>query len=154
VNLYLDVDGVVNVPFHRGTAGFSDWEDTGFVTWSPAMVGRLGALEVDSHWLTTWRDEANTVLAPLFGWEPLGVLARAREHMWWKLEALWLTQDHAQPFVWIDDELDERRRESQGMLDVILERFAEPFLLISPVAHVGLSPSELTQIEHFVGMYG
>jgi hypothetical protein len=74
--------------------------------------------------------------------------------MWWKLEALWLAQDHAQPFVWIDDELDERRLESRGMLDVILERFAEPFLLISPVAHVGLSPSELTQVEHFVGMNG
>jgi hypothetical protein len=153
VNLYLDVDGVLYPMSARGTSDFTDWVDADFFTFSPDMVARLGALDVTTHWLTTWRGEANDVLCPSFGWEPLPVLERRREALWWKLEALTAAQRSDEPFVWIDDELNERRRSSNGIVDAILDRFRAPYLLVSPDLHVGLSITELASVEAFVALH-
>jgi hypothetical protein len=150
MNLYLDVDGVLSPMAHRETGDFGDWVDEEFFVWSPEMVGRLGALEVTKFWLSTHLESANETLVPKFGWEPLGVCARRREFLWWKLEAIERVQPFAEPFVWIDDELDERRTKDGGIIEVMLRRYLAPVLLISPNSHTGISRAQLDEIEEFV----
>jgi hypothetical protein len=129
---------------------FNDWVGEQFFVWSPAMISRIKSLGVQAHWLTTWRDQANDILASRFNWEPLPVLERQREALWWKLESLTYAQPYDEPFVWIDDELDERRAGSDGIIDAILERYSAPFLLVCPEPHVGLSSADLDAIEKFL----
>ena len=148
MNLYLDVDGVISPVTHHEPGDFSDWQDEQFFRYSPQMVALLSSLEVTPHWLTTWREQANTVLTPIFNWEPLDVLERHPELFWWKLESLGRIQRCDEPFIWIDDELDERR--ADGYADILLERYRAPFLLISPDPHVGLSLRDIDTIEEFI----
>lgn len=153
MNLYLDVDGVINPMSHREPGDFRDWIDEEFFFWSPGMVARLGTLPVTKVWVTTHLNSANDLMVPKFGWEPLGVLERKREFMWWKLEAIGRVQSRDEPFVWIDDELSERR-EREGLIDMALAFYRAPMLLISPNRHTGISSSELDEIEGFVAHYG
>jgi hypothetical protein len=150
VNLYLDVDGAIRPVEGKMPGDFSDWIDESFITWSPSMVARIGALPVDIHWLTTWRDQANDLLCARFGWPAFPVLERRREALWWKLEALMAAQRHDEPFIWIDDELDERRGGSAGIIDDFLERFSAPYLLVSPNPHTGISLADLDGIDEFI----
>lgn len=80
--VFLDVDGVVNHlmaadRWNRLPPGMTTRKVRGFdirwPEWMPSMIQFL----VDNHevvWLTTWRDEANTHLAPLLGIKALPVI--------------------------------------------------------------------------------
>jgi hypothetical protein len=139
---------------HRGPGDFNDWVDEEFFFWSPTMVTRLGALPVTKYWESTHLESANEFMVPKFGWEPLGVLGRKREFLWWKLEVIGLVQAIDEPFVWIDDELNERRAKDGGIIEVQLARYRAPVLLISPNPHTGISNSQLGEIEEFIARYG
>ena len=150
--LYLDVDGVLS-PFvipDSGTDTWTDWDRDAFAPTSRAMADALAALPVDIHWLTTWRDEANTHLAPRFGWPARPVLDRDREIHWWKLDALLDDHPEGVPFVWCDDELDERRALLDPHFTRRLAALAAPYLLVCPARNVGLTPADLERIHAFV----
>lgn len=141
--LFLDVDGVVNIfPPHTKT----DWPDVertrcmGFpITYSPMMGARLAALDCDIVWLTTWCDEANEWIAPLFGWDALPVIQRENEVGWWKLNALReLLPGTKRPFIWIDDDINSEAEEWAHSIDT-------PSVLVKPETH--LTPSMLDLVE-------
>jgi hypothetical protein len=78
--LFLDVDGVLN-PYGRDCpAGFAEHDL--FPTEEPVRVNRehglwitelLGAFDV--VWASFWNEDANSILAPLLGIDPLPMLA-------------------------------------------------------------------------------
>jgi hypothetical protein len=158
--ILLDVDGVLNQV--RGARGaralaFDDFQTAVCNGWkirySPLMGKRLAALEADIVWLTTWGEEANTWIGPLFGWEPLPVVERTDEDdktSWWKSPAAlrFLTEQPTPPFIWIDDDLFDAvgNGEVRWLQDATLPRH----LLISPEYDVALVPSALDQIEQWI----
>ncbi|MGX1475013.1 UNVERIFIED_CONTAM: hypothetical protein RKD50_003821 [Streptomyces canus] len=70
----------------------------------------------DLVWATTWREEANTFIAPVLGLPPLPVvdwpttLTPGPDGTFWKTRHL-VNHAEGRPFVWLDDELDDRDRE-------------------------------------------
>lgn len=161
VRILLDVDGVLNaVPFgNKLDPCWSDWKTVvcmGFpITFSETVGKRLQALidtpEVEFLWLTTWCDDANKWIRPLFGWPTFEVAGRLspneRENEWWKLtHARRLWEQDKIPFVWIDDDLGFRDDGASGWINS-LEGQA---LGIRPNVRVGLTPKLLDNIEEFV----
>lgn len=149
MRLYLDVDGVL-VPFCSPPLLFDDWSDEKGIRLSRTMGAALCNLAVEVVWLTTWRDAANEHISPYFDWPALPVLDRKHEVMWWKLEALLRDHPADTPFVWIDDELDERRADLLWLIDNRLDALDVPYLLVSPSAHIGLTPGEIDLVARFV----
>jgi hypothetical protein len=92
------------------------------------------------------------VLCSRFDWPSLPVPRRRPEILWWKLEAIQREHPSGEPFVWVDDELDERCRSSDGVLDTLLALLDVPFLLVCPNAHVGLQARDIERIENFVAV--
>ena len=113
-------------------------------------VGRaIAELDVDVIWLTTWREEANQWIGPLFGWPKHAVVAIEDEDMlnwrtWWKLDAAKrLYAEEPGPLIWADDDLDvfvdayEWCKEVDG-------------LPIVPRINVGLTRGHLEQMREYV----
>lgn len=69
-------------------------------------------------WLSTWRDEANKWIGPLFGWPGHSVIADADMSSWrgwWKLDAAKnLYVEEPRPFIWADDDLGSWPRPTSG----------------------------------------
>jgi hypothetical protein len=152
----LGVDGVLNVVGAAvpGPDTFTDFRRTrcmGFrIMYSPEMGRRLGALDADIMWLTTWREDANVWIAPLFGWPEHEVLdgEDGDGAGWWKSDAAHgYVEEHQRPFVGLDDDLGAAKR--LGEVEW-LAGCAVPHLCISPSTEVGLRPSHLDLIERFV----
>lgn len=151
--VFCDVDGVLLPmtadPAHTHAGGHNDWLPAPtFAVYSPTMVDRLAGMNAELVWLTSWRNEANRDLAPLFGWAQLPTVARRPENVWWKLEALMAWRPD-RPFVWIDDELDDRSEEIE-FLHYRLDSLDVDYLCVSPDPRCGLSVTELDQIAEFV----
>lgn len=110
------------------------------------MASRIASLPVTIMWLTTWRDMANRQIGAWLGWPTLPVLEPMDEpaSLTWKLDRL---REHldggSEPFVWIDDHLD-------AMGDTTRDAFTGRHLLVSPDPAVGLTPSDLDEVERFL----
>lgn len=165
VNLYVDVDGVLNaVSWH---APDWDWPDDqisqvdGFpIRWSATMVARLNRLaarpEVTPYWLTTWGRRAAEILSPGLGveggdWVVLGDRERERAidtlaggASWWKLDAIRAHLPHGTAAVWIDDDL----RRDPDALAWVEER--GDVLAVAPATAFALTPQHFERIEAFV----
>jgi hypothetical protein len=137
--LYLDVDGPLN-PYaakpHRRPEGYTThrMKPEGWLAQHPGLPpSRVRPLRVwlnpshgqallqltdryDLVWATTWREEANTFIAPVLGLPPLLVvdwpttLTPGPNGTFWKTRHL-VNHAEGRPFVWLDDELDDRDRE-------------------------------------------
>ena len=157
--LYLDVDGVLcplRVP-DEYIDEFKDWETVTNLydlPWSPALVQAIAELPVERRWLTSWEHEANLRLSPLFGWEQLPVLEHRPGSLWWKFDALVQHHEKGRPFIWIDDEMDDRREELDNIFEAGLTTLDAPYLCISTWSHRGITREDLEAIRAFCVRYG
>ena len=108
----LDVDGVVNAFESLGDERFETAMANDFViTWDRTLTDRLHNLHlsgrVEIRWLTTWADDANVFISPLFGWSELTVSGApdyGRE--WWKLRyAIAVVEQEHRRLIWTDDDI-------------------------------------------------
>jgi hypothetical protein len=152
--LYLDVDGAIcpaRTP-DEYIDDFGDWEivpGSTLTPWSPSLVAAVTALPVELRWLTSWEHEANRRLSPLFGWEQLPVLGWTPDSLWWKFDALIEYHEPGVPFIWIDDELDDRRQALGTAFEVGLNSLGAPYICISPWTHRGITRIDLARVVTF-----
>jgi HAD domain in Swiss Army Knife RNA repair proteins len=160
--LLLDVDGVLNAVSLDLPEGWERGVFNGFViSWDPTITARLRELHVcgrvEIHWLTTWAENADELLA-----EPMGLPRGLRVHArpdagptgfsgvlrgasgWWKLDMARAVAE-AEPdrrIVWIDDDLAEQAEDTGDWLA------ANPHVLVvAPDLFVGLTHEQLDEIE-------
>ncbi|GGF42767.1 hypothetical protein GCM10011519_15810 [Marmoricola endophyticus] len=171
VNLYLDVDGVLNaVSLDTPDWGWPDAQLStvnGYpIRWSTTMVARLNRLvareEVTAYWLTTWGSDAAELLAPALGldatgWSVLGeedreraidTLALSGTAGWWKLQAVRSHLAPGTPAIWVDDDLDRDP-------SAVRWAYEQPGLLpLSPSTSLALTPADLAAMEAHVDRVG
>ncbi len=173
--LFLDVDGVLNVPERDVGADVEMFDDfavhevpfevaAGYrrsvaVRLSSSMGARLARLAVDLHWVTTWEHRAASDIAPRCGLpRDLPVLTRDDHGEEWDLAWKFLAvrrvvEQDPKPFVWIDDDID-------FLEDVSLtprtwaDSISVPSLLIAPDTRTGLLPRQLDTVDEFVRRHG
>ncbi|WP_437073027.1 HAD domain-containing protein [Streptomyces sp. enrichment culture] len=122
--LFLDVDGPL-IPFgssashSKVTAASSTNVDQGnplLARLDPGVGERLIALGCRLVWATTWREEANEVIAPRIGLPRLPVLewpdadaGGTPRGLHWKTRPMveWAA---GRPFIWVDDEISAMDR--------------------------------------------
>jgi len=166
--LLLDVDGPLNpyaAPWFRlgrPSAGYAFHHLTLGVgrSYRVALNPTHGAwlrdlsTAVDLAWATTWRDEANRLIAPVLGLPtdlpviPLGVPSPGFPTYGWKTDqvAAWVGD---RPFVWFDDEITDATRErlaTTAGLGPHLARFVAP--------DVGLTPPDIEAVRGFAATRG
>lgn len=171
VNLYLDVDGVLNAVSLDAPAW--QWPDArlstvnGFaIRWSAAMVLRLNRLVaragVTAYWLTTWGSDAPRLLGPELGldssrWTVLGdsereraidTLAFAGTAGWWKLDAIRAHLSAGTPAIWVDDDLAR----DPGAVRWAAEQ--PDLLAVSPDTELALTPGDLAAMERHCDEHG
>ena len=152
VTVFLDVDGVLSPVVPPRSDHWDDWERIEGIPFhlvlSRQMAARIADLDAEIIWLTTWEHDANAVVADYLGWEPHDVLERKGSRgEWWKLEALAeRIESDPRPFVWVDDELERRKRDVEPWL----RGLDVPVLPLAPRSEVGLTESQITEIERFV----
>ena len=166
VDIYLDVDGVLNAvsPSTPRTWGWGESECVtvnGFpIRYSPMMVDRFNVLaardDVTVWWLTTWEHDAASLLAPAIGldggtWDVLGAESHYSKELaggWWKWHALvdhFLS--HGRRAVWIDDDLSYDREAQEWAARHVADG---TLLTISPLTHRGLTLTEFDAIEAWI----
>ena len=125
-NIYIDMDGVLNAistkPPKQNTQWYGDWNTAtvkGYpILWSTELIAELNTLsergDVQFIVLSTWREEALTVLAPVLGlnthgWDFIHVPDTSMfvYSAWWKLEEIQTHLEESKPekAVWIDDDI-------------------------------------------------
>lgn len=153
--LYLDVDGVINAQ-HADRV----WDDISFgiarpqdnhtyrIVWSPSLIRAIQDLDVEIVWLTTWRDEAPTIIGGMTGLaedaahlDPLDGLTRFPS-IGWKTSALIEDQKaNPSPFIWVDDEIGEMQLEvAEGLGGLPLQIDGR----------VGITPQNIDQIRAYI----
>lgn len=164
--ILLDVDGVLNA-FSYSPAetslpdtAFSDlteynvWNEAhgrSYRFWvSPELIADIRAIHdsglTEIAWLTSWRDEANTQVAPTLGLPRFPVVGYPRgisDYSWKQqtaMEALWL----GRPVAWLDD--DEILYPASSAFD----EAPFPTLTISPDPRVGLTRADIDDILRFI----
>ena len=152
--LLLDVDGVLS-PYGNRSGAWRDWRQAGnpdgfALPLSLELSRHVAALPLDRVWLTTWRHEANTVVAPFLGWPDVPVLDFAesgeqRSALPEKLAAAAaFLEANPRPFVWVDDDLA-----SHPSASTWAARSGLPYLLLSPRSTVGLTLSQIRAVERW-----
>lgn len=166
VDIYLDVDGVINAV----TDTIPDWgwdcEPQIFkyrhaftITVAPPLVQRLNSLaarrDVQFHWLTTWLRDAPSVLCDEIGlcgqdWPVLGEYdyrggdRKMSDTSWWKGHAV-IREAGTNPLIWIDDDL----RFDIDAIKWCIEQ-GDRVLGIAPRTEVGLTLQHLDGIEAWI----
>lgn len=174
--IFLDVDGVINavsMGFPKQNTGWTEWDqkrvvpagfDRGFrITYSPQLLRRLESLaerpDVEIVWLTSWVDQAPSVLAldlgfaatdwPVVGQTHYELYPYGRNDAWWKLVALreyWEKEDReGHKLVWLDDDLKYEKAAN----DWLYSLECGTWLMITPNSLHGLSVKHLESIEVF-----
>lgn len=120
------------------------------VHWSREVVGRLDALDVDIHWLSTWQPYAVSTLDPMLGvnwpteiwYDPVTDERRWTGKRRTVFDAI---RRGDRPIIWVDDE------EITWTVRMQVEslRPACPVLMVSPDERIGLSRRQLALIELF-----
>ncbi|WP_329264354.1 HAD domain-containing protein [Streptomyces pseudovenezuelae] len=169
--LYLDVDGPLN-PYaaqpERRPEGYTThrMKPDGWIAQHPGLPpsavkplrvwlnpghGRaLLALSdrYDLVWATTWRQEANTFIAPVLGLPALPVvdwpttLTPGPNGTFWKTRHL-VTHARGRPFAWLDDELDDQDRR------FVTAHHAGPALLHRVDPRLGLREADFAELAAF-----
>lgn len=146
--LLLDVDGVLCPLGDRGREPLVDHGVVGhtYLRYSVHTAQRLRHLSTMFRlvWATSWEDEANDVIAPLFDLPPLPVVYfndDAHEGESWKLPAI---RDYvgARPFAYVDDDIGN---------DAIAWAKARevPTLMLAIRGDRGLLPADIEELEQF-----
>ena len=122
--LFLDVDGTL-LPFGGGPyplyepafpqAAAATAEHPLLNRVDPALGARLASLGCELVWATTWRDDANSCLAPWLGlprlplvdWSDADDEGRAGLHWKTRAHVSWAA---GRGFVWVADEVTEKDR--------------------------------------------
>lgn len=160
VNLYFDIDGVLNPYHHRPGAvedAWDDYQDPHFlITTSPKMIARLNHIittyGVRCFWLTTWEEQAawygrEVGLKGSEHWEWLAALPpRGSDGDWQKFLSIRQHIATTRPSlaVWMEDDLlvapepAQWAEETPGVEAVV------------PDPSVGLSPQALDRIEALI----
>lgn len=146
--IFLDVDGPL-IPF--GASGYPTFgigfDNPLLERVDPSLGRQLSELPGELVWATTWGDEANEVLGPLLGLEPLPVVAWPDEvEGWvppgvhWKTQAL-LSWGKGRALVWVDDEISDADREW------VEANRTEPSFLLRVDHRVGLTQADLAAVR-------
>jgi len=146
--LLLDVDGVL-CPLGSGDGEMVESSNGyGSIRYARALPARLATLAeaFDLIWATSWQEEANEVLCPLFGLPPLPIVPfgdlRFKQGQTWKLPAI-RKYVRDRPLAWLDDEIGghDARRWAQ--------RRKVPTLLLDVRADVGLTDEHVDALLRF-----
>jgi hypothetical protein len=135
--LLLDVDGPFNPWRAKATRRPSGYETyrlrpEGWIAKRPLRVwlhpghgDLLGALTDRTHaelvWCTTWEDQANELIAPLIGLDPLPVIHWDQTDPDWKFAAV-LDYAATRTVAWFDDAFDEHPDARDRFLNERLRR--------------------------------
>ncbi|RAN79334.1 hypothetical protein B5P43_15610 [Bacillus sp. SRB_336] len=123
-----------------------------------AAIRRWVASGVELHWHTSWGPAAPGLLAPLLGLPPAPLFAE--RSLWdymkrrpWKRWAVLnyvaeLPENHRTRILWVDD-LDARSAGAQ-LRGLRQPGKLEGSLVLEPVSHRGISPSQLAAAEAFL----
>ena len=166
VNVYLDVDGVINAVSNKPPRVNTQWKGewskepiNGYsILWSHELVDAINQLaardDVTIKWLTTWQEDAPQIFAPQTGingeeWEVL--YGNINDHWfttgrWWKLQAIQedLDKDPSDKVVWIDDDLGYDRSAQEWLLN-------HPEIhVVSPVTAHGVTKKQFDGIMEFI----
>ena len=126
----LDVDGVLNAVRGSNSLRDKNLPEDSWVDWQyevvigyPILIAtgliefvnsvhRNGLAEV--RWLTTWKEQAQTELAPAFGFDHFEVQPTEPQKFsdtssWWKVTGAELALSEGRKVVWTDDDMWELR---------------------------------------------
>lgn len=162
--IYLDVDGVLNPITHKARVKL--WPDyrkydlainaerTLRIWLSKEMADTIWSLsqkhEVEVVWSTTWLEQANELICPVFGWPELRVLQyEPREDYDYENcgKLPWVDKDAKDKAVcWIDDHLGPVDR---SWILNRLEIGPYPTIGIKTIERLGLTPVDLSGIDEF-----
>lgn len=165
--IFLDIDGVINsypAPKHhmiKKLGAFTNVTVEGYPIWyHPEVIDFFNAVHsggaADIIWLTTWRAEARTSLAPAVGLEDFPTITKSIGSFhnwsedWWKWQGVQdflQDNDEGRPVIWIDDELSRPRKHD------FRARYDEDgtnSLFITPQSCPGLTPELLEKVLVFV----
>lgn len=167
--IYLDVDGVLNA-VHKNfpTFGWENWDRVrvnGYViTYSPDMVAALNEIAdidgVEFVWLTTWQENAKTLIAPAIKlngqeWDvalnpDMDAHGFANHNIfgpWWKKNTLknHVYNNPVDRIIWIDDDIAH----AEGA-DDWFHAFDQDTLAIAPFTVAGLTPDDICAMIDFI----
>lgn len=185
---FLDIDGVLNVipsaanrnsdkaphfkvwknwnPVKEVTVNGHSGEATYPIRVSSDLIDNVNAIaeNVDIHWLTTWKEKAPTIFAPLFGVKEFPVAlaigvespfgsrysyGNLPEFRWWKMNAVINDMEtNARPVIWTDDDITARYTGSY--VKGIAKDLDVPILIIPPFDAKGIEPWHIDRIKEFV----
>lgn len=146
--LLLDVDGVLCPLGDRGREPLIDYGVAGesYLRYSVHTAARLRRLQESFRlvWATSWEEEANEVIAPLFDLPPLPVIVfndDASEGESWKMPAI---RDYVgdSPFAYVDDDIGADAFDWAAARSV-------PTLLLAIRGDRGLLAADVDELEHF-----
>jgi len=144
--LLIDVDGVLCPLGSRGGEPLLDVPGS-YARYAEATPGRLQRLSASFElvWATAWEDDANDVLAPLFGLPPLRVVRFDEDEAdigdSWKLPAIArFVRDR--PCAWIDDDIGIDS-------ETWAARRKVPTLFLEIAGDCGLAQADVERLEAF-----
>jgi hypothetical protein len=155
--LFLDVDGVLN----RISQSGGDWDDfekhylkpfnrgTFCLHLSKTMCAALAELSVDIVWLTTWCEEAASLVAPCVGWPEFPVAGFGSDLTGKKVSKIgcleiYMEENGVRPFIWIDDDAIPYYASDD------FDQQGWPHLLIRPNQYKGIEKHQIELIETFL----
>jgi len=164
VQIYCDVDGVINIPPspHTGNGydsgalltikqnmGYGQTEDIEVeIRWRSFVIDFFREANADFHWLTSWDQNAVDVLDPLLQLNSKGFIPWSKKFsdfsQSFKGRAIeQLQQANPTPFIWIDDiATGNYKRLSFGKRKDILVIQTDP--------EIGIADEDMTQMAAFI----
>lgn len=180
LNIFLDFDGVINTFKPQKDPDHAEFylvdkkkrvkiEDGGLsqgykVAWSSELVDDMKKTmfsnpNVTVHWLTSWYSWVFHTLHPIFGF-PRGNTQRLNwNHQgggYGKFIALheYITTHPDEPFVWIDDELNDFLVYDEGDNGMDLQRdFTGAHLLVPSDTDYGVTKAQWSDVKDFLENY-
>lgn len=176
IDMFLDIDGVINVIPHphkdkNTLPHLKTWDTWNTIevldfpiTYSPTLIDHLNRIseKVNIIWLTTWRDQAVTDFAPAVGlntfdyidpkgseypWGTAAGFAAGPEMRWWKLNGVLDNLDTGHPFIWLDDDL---RSNTKKFVRGLAKDMDIPNLMFIPFESKGIEPDHMARIDEFI----